>query len=299
MSETSYHQAVMLKEAVDQLNIKPDGVYVDVTFGGGGHSREILKRLETGKLIAFDQDPDAQKNKINDPNFTLVDQNFRFLKNWVRVLGHKKVDGILADLGVSSHQFDAAERGFSIRFDAPLDMRMSQVGNKTAAWIINHYDDQQLFQLLRQYGELDDAKRVVRQLVNARPIYTTGQLMQLLEPIAKRGKEHKFYAQVFQALRIEVNEELVALKEMLAQASELLNTDKNLVVISYHSLEDRLVKDFMKTGNFEGEAKKDFFGNLIRPLKPLTSKPLLPSEDEINVNNRARSAKMRVATKLA
>lgn len=299
MSEQHYHQAVMLREAVDQLNIKPDGVYVDVTFGGGGHSREILKRLDSGKLIAFDQDPDAQKNSLKDPRFTLVDQNFRFLKNWVRVLGHKKVDGVLADLGVSSHQFDAAQRGFSIRFDAPLDMRMNQTGKKTAAWIINHYEDQQLFQLLRQYGELDDAKRIVRHLINARPIYTTGELMRLLEPLAKRGKEHKFYAQVFQALRIEVNEELVALKEMLQQASEVLDTDKRLVVISYHSLEDRLVKDFMKSGNFEGEANKDFYGNLIRPLKPLTSKPILPAEEEIDMNNRARSAKMRVATKLA
>ncbi|MFY7971240.1 MAG: 16S rRNA (cytosine(1402)-N(4))-methyltransferase RsmH [Flavobacteriales bacterium] len=298
MSEQHYHQAVMLREAVDQMDIKPNGVYVDVTFGGGGHSREILKRLDSGKLIAFDQDPDAQSNLINDPRFTLVDQNFRHLKNWVRVLGHKGVDGILADLGVSSHQFDSAQRGFSIRFDAPLDMRMDQKGKLTAAKVVNYYEEQQLLQVLRQYGELDDARRIVRHLFGARPIKTTGQLMEVLEPIAKRGKEHKFYAQVFQALRIEVNEELVALKEMLQQASEVLNPQGKLVVISYHSLEDRLVKDFMKTGNFEGEPQKDFFGNLLRPLKPTTSKPLLPSDEEIEVNNRARSAKMRVAEKI-
>lgn len=298
MSEQHYHQAVMLREAVDQMDIKPNGVYVDVTFGGGGHSREILKRLDKGKLIAFDQDPDAQSNLINDPRFTLVDQNFRHLKNWVKVLGHKGVDGVLADLGVSSHQFDSAQRGFSIRFDAPLDMRMDQKGKLTAAKVVNYYEEQELLQVLRQYGELDDARRIVRQLFAARPIKTTGQLMEVLAPMAKRGKEHKYYAQVFQALRIEVNEELVALKEMLQQASDVLNPQGKLVVISYHSLEDRLVKDFMKTGNFEGEPQKDFFGNLIRPLKPTTSKPLLPSDEEIDVNNRARSAKMRVAEKI-
>ncbi|MEZ4799033.1 MAG: 16S rRNA (cytosine(1402)-N(4))-methyltransferase RsmH [Flavobacteriales bacterium] len=296
---TSYHQPVLLHESVDGLNIKPDGVYVDVTFGGGGHSREILKRLgPDGKLIAFDQDPDAIANAIQDPRFTMVDQNFQFMKNWVRMCGHKKVDGILADLGVSSHQFDSESRGFSIRFDAPLDMRMDQKRKKTAADIINNSDDKTLAMILRNYGEVDQAYKVAQRIITHRPLKTSGELMQVISSFAQKGKEHKYYAQVFQALRIEVNEELEVLKTFLQQSADLLNTDGRLSVISYHSLEDRMVKDFMKTGNFSGEPEKDFFGNLLRPLAPLQSKPIVPKEEEIQSNTRARSAKLRVARKL-
>lgn len=290
---------MLLHESVDGLNIKPDGVYVDVTFGGGGHSREILKRLgPNGKLIAFDQDPDAIANAIQDPRFVMVDQNFQFMKNWVRLSGFKKVDGILGDLGVSSHQFDSQARGFSIRFDAPLDMRMDQKRKRTAADILNESDDKVLTNILRNYGEVDKAYRVAQRIISHRPLQTSGQLMDALVPFTQKGKEHKFYAQVFQALRIEVNEELEVLKAFLQQSSEILNEGGRLSVISYHSLEDRLVKDFIKTGNFSGEPEKDFFGNLIRPMAPLQSKPIVPSEDEIQSNTRARSAKLRVATKL-
>ncbi len=294
-----YHQPVLLKEAVDGLNIKPNGIYVDVTFGGGGHSKEILTRLDKGgKLIAFDQDPDAKRNVIDDERFTLIDQNFGNMKNWLRLMKVTKVDGILADLGVSSHQFDSEGRGFSIRFDAPLDMRMDQQRKQTAADVVNNYDDEQLLQIMRQYGEVDNARGIVRSITNARPITTSGELKDALQRHLIRGKEHKVLAQVFQALRIEVNEELQVLKNMLQQSAELLTEDGRLVVISYHSLEDRLVKDFMRSGNFEGESNKDFFGNLLRPLKPLSGKPMLPTEEEINRNNRARSAKMRIAIKL-
>lgn len=294
-----YHQSVLLKEAVDGLNIKPNGIYVDVTFGGGGHSKEILKRLGTkGRLIAFDQDPDAKRNAINDSRFTLVDQNFGNMKNWLRLLRVVQVDGILADLGVSSHQFDSEGRGFSIRFDAPLDMRMDKQRKLTAADVVNQYSDEALLQVLRQYGEVENARRILQSIVLARPIATSGDLKAALQPHLIRGKEHKVLAQVFQALRIEVNEELIVLKNMLMQSAELLNPDGRIVVISYHSLEDRLVKDFMRSGNFEGENKKDFFGNLIRPLKPLTGKPIVPTEEEVERNNRARSAKMRIAIKL-
>lgn len=296
---TNYHQPVLLHESVDGLNIKPDGVYVDVTFGGGGHSREILKRLgPQGKLIAFDQDPDAQANRIDDPRFTLVDQNFQFMKNWVRLAGHKQVDGILADLGVSSHQFDSDQRGFSIRYNAPLDMRMDQQRKKTAADIINHYEDTDLMRILRMYGEIENPHKVARTILLNRPLRTSGELMDALLPYTQKGKEHKFYAQVFQALRIEVNEELEVLQSFLKQAAEILKPEGRLSVISYHSLEDRIVKDFMKTGNFEGTPEKDFFGNLLRPMAPLQSKPIIPTEEEIQANTRARSAKLRVATKL-
>lgn len=290
---------MLLHESVDGLNIKPDGVYVDVTFGGGGHSREILKRLgPQGKLIAFDQDPDAQANRIDDPRFTLVDQNFQFMKNWVRLAGHKQVDGILADLGVSSHQFDSDQRGFSIRYNAPLDMRMDQQRKKTAADIINHYEDTDLMRILRMYGEIENPHKVARTILLNRPLRTSGELMDALLPYTQKGKEHKFYAQVFQALRIEVNEELEVLQSFLKQAAEILKPEGRLSVISYHSLEDRIVKDFMKTGNFEGTPEKDFFGNLLRPMAPLQSKPIIPTEEEIQANTRARSAKLRVATKL-
>lgn len=294
-----YHQPVLLKASVDGLNIKPDGVYVDVTFGGGGHSREILKRLnEAGRLIAFDQDPDAKANIPNDPRFTLVDQNFRFLRNWLRLLKVKQVDGILGDLGVSSHQFDAAERGFSLRFEAALDMRMDQSRSKTAADVLNTYEADALTQVLRQYGEVEMPGRVAKAIIAARPVLTTQELREAVKHYMQRGKEHKFLAQVFQALRIEVNEELEVLKEMLTQSAEVLAPGGRLSIISYHSLEDRLVKDFMRSGNFEGEPQKDFFGNLLRPLKPLQSKPIVPSEEEIEQNNRARSARLRIAEKI-
>jgi len=296
--EDGYHRPVLLQASIDSLNIKPNGVYVDVTFGGGGHSKEILKKLDKGgRLIAFDQDPQAQANRLDDPRFELVDQNFRFMTNWLRLLGIKKVDGILADLGVSSHQFDSEERGFSIRFDAPLDMRMDMQRPLTAAEIVNTYEEDKLIRLLRNYGELDNARSMARSIIMARPLYTSEDLKQAVERHLPRMKEHKVLAQLFQALRIEVNDELEVLKTFLQQSAELLTDDGRLVVISYHSLEDRLVKDFMKSGNFEGKPEKDFFGNLLRPLKPLTGKPILPDEAEIELNTRARSAKMRVATK--
>ena len=296
--EDGYHRPVLLQASIDNLNIKPNGVYVDVTFGGGGHSKEILKKLDKGgRLIAFDQDPQAQANRLDDPRFELVDQNFRFMSNWLRLLGIKKVDGILADLGVSSHQFDSEERGFSIRFDAPLDMRMDMQRPLTAAEIVNTYEEDKFIRLLRNYGELDNARSMARSIIMARPLYTSEDLKQAVERHLPRMKEHKVLAQLFQALRIEVNDELEVLKTFLQQSAELLADDGRLAVISYHSLEDRLVKDFMKSGNFEGKPEKDFFGNLLRPLKPLTGKPILPDEAEIELNTRARSAKMRVATK--
>jgi 16S rRNA (cytosine1402-N4)-methyltransferase len=295
--EDGYHRPVLLQASIDNLNIKPNGVYVDVTFGGGGHSKEILKRLDKGRLIAFDQDPEAQANRIDDSRFTLVDQNFTFMANWLRLLGVRRVDGILADLGVSSHQFDSEERGFSIRFDAPLDMRMDMSRKLTAAEVVNTYEEIQLTQVLRNYGEVDNARSMARSIMQARPLFTSEDLKHAVEKHLPRMKEHKVLAQLFQALRIEVNDELEVLKSFLTQSADLLNDDGRLVVISYHSLEDRLVKDFMKTGNFEGEPVKDFFGNLQRPLKPLTSKPILPDEVEIEENTRARSAKMRLATK--
>ena len=295
--EDGYHRPVLLQASIDNLNIKPNGVYVDVTFGGGGHSKEILKYLDKGRLIAFDQDPEAQANRIDDPRFELVDQNFRFMKNWLRLMGIRQVDGILADLGVSSHQFDSENRGFSIRFDATLDMRMDMKGTLTAADVVNTYEEQQLTQVLRNYGELDNARSMARSIMQGRPLFTSEDLKLVVHKHLPRMREHKVLAQLFQALRIEVNRELDVLKEFLEQSADVLAPEGRLVVISYHSLEDRLVKDFMKTGNFEGTPVKDFFGNLQRPLKPLTSKPILPTAEEIEENTRARSAKMRVATK--
>jgi 16S rRNA (cytosine1402-N4)-methyltransferase len=295
--EDGYHRPVLLEESVDNLNIKPDGVYVDVTFGGGGHSKEILTRLTNGKLIAFDQDPEAKANAIDDPRFTLVDQNFRYMKNWLRLLGHKSVDGILADLGVSSHQFDSESRGFSIRFDSTLDMRMDMQRDLNAQKVINTYDEEDLRRVLQEYGELNQARAMARAIVAARPIHSSEDLKQAVRRFLPAFKEHKVLAQIFQAFRIEVNDEMETLKEFLLQSAEMLKPGGRLVVISYHSLEDRLVKDFMKTGNFQGEPVKDFFGNLLRPLKPLSSKPIIPGEEEIAGNTRARSAKMRVAEK--
>ena len=296
----SYHNPVLLFESIDGLEIDPNGVYVDVTFGGGGHSREILKRLgEHGKLFAFDQDVDALENAIDDDRFRLINENFRFIQRYLRFYGIKEVDGILADLGVSSHQFDVAERGFSTRFDADLDMRMNQEGKLSAYSVINKYDEQRLSKILFEYGELRNSRAIAKKLVNARieqPIKTSFELKTVLKQFLPASKEHKILAQIFQAIRIEVNEELEALKEFLVQSKEVLKVGGKLSVISYHSLEDRLVKRFIRNGLFEGEAEKDFYGNFEVPFKK--GKLIVPTAKEIKENNRARSAKLRIATKL-
>ena len=298
---TDYHQPVMLQECIEALNIKPDGIYVDVTFGGGGHSREILKHLgPQGRLLAFDQDADAQKNLPNDDRLTFIDQNFRYLKNNCRLQGAISADGILADLGVSSHQFDQPERGFSIRFDADLDMRMDQGGSLTARDVVNSYTEEQLHRIFGIYGEIKNAKTLARTLVTVRlnkSIQTVADLKNGIGPIIPKGKENKYLAQVFQALRIEVNQELEALKEFLEQSVDVLKSEGRLVVMSYHSLEDRLVKNFIAKGKFHGEVEKDFFGNQIKPLESLTRKAIAASEKEVKGNNRARSAKLRIAVK--
>ncbi|MDD3721510.1 MAG: 16S rRNA (cytosine(1402)-N(4))-methyltransferase RsmH [Lutibacter sp.] len=294
-----YHNPVLLKESIDGLNIKPDGVYVDVTFGGGGHSREILSRLnEKGKLFAFDQDEDAKRNSIDDPRFTLIPQNFRFIKRYLRFYGIKKADGILADLGVSSHQFDVAERGFSTRFDANLDMRMNQSGELSAFEVINKYDEEKLTNVLFNYSELRNAKDIAKRIVEKRSeekIKTSFQLKEILAAFVPKSQEHKVLAQIFQGIRIEVNQEIEALKEFLLQVPELLNEGGRLSVLSYHSLEDRLVKRFIRSGLFEGEPVKDFYGNVSVPLKKV-GQMVVPSFQEIKKNSRARSAKLRIAT---
>jgi 16S rRNA (cytosine1402-N4)-methyltransferase len=293
-----YHNPVLLHESIDALAIKEGGVYVDVTFGGGGHSREILSRLgATGKLIAFDQDLDAKRNTIEDNRFVLIEENFRYIGRFLKFYGVKKVDGILADLGVSSHQFDEAERGFSIRFDGELDMRMNQSSKTSAKKIINTYSEEMLANILFVYGELRNARAIAHTIVEARidgVIETSFQLRKLLQKYLPKAKEHKILAQIFQAIRIEVNEELEVLKEFLIQTPNLLNPEGRLSVISYHSLEDRLVKRFIRTGLFEGEPEKDFFGNIDVPLMKL-GKLIIPNQEEIRKNNRARSAKLRVA----
>lgn len=295
-----YHNPVLLKDTVDGLNIHPDGVYVDVTFGGGGHSREILSRLgEKGKLFAFDQDLDALKNTIEDERFTLINENFRHIKRFLRFYGVKQVDGILADLGVSSHQFDVAERGFSTRFEAELDMRMNQKGELSAYHVINDYDEVALKNVLLEFGELKNAGAMANVIVNARkenPIINSEQLKQILSRFLPGHKSNKILAQIYQAIRIEVNQEMEALKEFLTQSLEILKHEGRLSVISYHSLEDRLVKRFVKNGMFEGEPEKDFFGNFEVPFKTI-EKLIVPSNEEIAINNRARSAKLRVAAK--
>ncbi len=297
-----YHVPVMLDACMDALAIREEGVYVDVTFGGGGHSREILKRIGPGgKLYAFDQDPDALRNAIDDERLVLIHQNFKFLKNNLRLRGVRQVDGILADLGVSSHQFDDGRRGFSTRFDADLDMRMDQVGELDAQTILNTYDEAELHRILGMYGELHNAKTLASTIVRARtqqPIQTVAQLKGVVEPLVPRGKAHKYHAQLFQALRIEVNGELDALQDFLVQAAQVLRPGGRLVVMSYHSLEDRLVKNFMAKGKFRGEVEKDFFGNEIKPLESVSRKAIVASPAEIEVNSRARSAKLRVAEKL-
>ena len=293
-----YHNPVLLHDSIDALAIKKDGVYVDVTFGGGGHSREILSRLGvTGKLFAFDQDLDAKRNKIEDNRFVLIEENFRHIARFLKFYGVKKVDGILADLGVSSHQFDEAERGFSTRFDGELDMRMNQSSKMSAKKIINTYTEEMLAKILFMYGELRNSRAIAHTIVEARAdgvIETSFQLRKLLQKFLPKAKAHKILAQIFQAIRIEVNEELEVLKEFLIQTPNLLTPEGRLSIISYHSLEDRLVKRFIRTGLFDGEPEKDFFGNIDVPLMKL-GKLIIPNKEEIKKNNRARSAKLRVA----
>ncbi len=302
-NDAAYHVPVMLQECLEGLAINPDGIYVDVTFGGGGHSRAIFEKLSPkGKLIVFDQDPDARANAWEAPNFHFVAANFAFIKNHLRVLGIPAVDGILADLGVSSHQFDDAKRGFSIRSNEALDMRMNQSGDFTAAKIVQTYDEEQLAAIFRKYGELDHPFKTAVELVKARnrsKIKTTGELMEALMPVAPKFKDHKFFAQVFQALRIEVNQEMDVLEKFLLQTAEVLKPDGRLVVMSYHSLEDRLVKNLMKRGNLDGSIEKDFFGKVLKPFEEVNRKPILPTEEEIQLNSRARSAKLRIAKKVS
>ena len=295
-----YHNPVLLQASVDGLNIKPDGIYVDVTFGGGGHSAAILKRLgPNGKLFAFDQDEDALANALPDERFTLINENFRFIKRFLRFYGVKNVDGILADLGVSSHQFDVAERGFSTRFDAELDMRMSQKNDLNAYRVVNEYDDANLRRVFLDYGELKNAPVLARTIIEARadrPIKTTDELKEVLAKYLPERVRNKILAQIYQAIRIEVNQEMDVLKEFLEQSLEILNSGGRLSMISYHSLEDRLVKRFMKNGMFEGEPERDFFGNFSVPFK-IIGKLIVPDSAEIKSNNRARSAKLRIAEK--
>ena len=301
VTQMEYHNPVLLTETVAGLNIQPNGVYVDVTFGGGGHSQEILKHLgEHGKLIAFDQDKDALKNAIDDPRFLLINENFRHLKRFLRFYGYKEVDGILGDFGVSSHQFDAPERGFSTRFEANLDMRMNTDSPVSAYQVINHYSESDLRNVLFQYGELRSAAGMARMILEARAkesIKSSSQLKSALGRFLPSHKENKILAQIYQAIRIEVNQELDALKEFLVQTPEVLKTGGRLSLISYHSLEDRLVKRFMRNGLFQGEPEKDVFGRVEVPFK-LVGKFVIPSEEEIKRNNRARSAKLRVAEKI-
>ncbi len=299
--DLTYHVPVLLKESVDGMMIRPDGTYVDVTFGGGGHSREILSRLgEGGRLLGFDQDEDAERNIVNDPHFTFVRSNFRYLHNFLRYHNIEKVDAILADLGVSSHHFDDSERGFSFRFDGELDMRMNKRAGLTAADVVNTYEEERLANLFYLYGELKNSRKLASVIVKARAngtIKTIGEFLEVIKPLFGREREKKELAKVFQALRIEVNQEMEALKEMLTAATDTLKPGGRLVVITYHSLEDRLVKNIMKTGNVEGKANQDFFGNLQTPFKLVNNKVIVPSEEEIERNPRSRSAKLRIAEK--
>ncbi|TMU50910.1 16S rRNA (cytosine(1402)-N(4))-methyltransferase RsmH [Flagellimonas algicola] len=298
---SQYHDPVLLQESVDGLNIKENGVYVDVTFGGGGHSKEILKRLgKEGRLYAFDQDEDALANAIDDDRFQLINQNFQFLKQYLKFYGIRKVDGILADFGVSSHQFDEAKRGFSIRYDADLDMRMNRNSELSAYEVVNSYSQEDLAAVLFQYGELRNAKALAKTIVDHRteqPIKTTDQLKAVLQRFLPKMKENKILAQIYQAIRIEVNQEIEVLKALLQQAPDLLDTGGRLGLISYHSLEDRLVKRFIRAGKFEGEPEKDFYGNINVPLKKVGGL-IVPTTEEIARNNRARSAKLRIAERI-
>ena len=298
----TYHIPVLLQESIDGLDIKPDGVYVDVTFGGGGHSKEILHRLgPKGHLYSFDQDEDAENNILNDNRFTFVRSNFRYLRNWMRYYGEEQIDGLLADLGVSSHHFDDETRGFSFRFDAPLDMRMNKRSGTTAAEIIKNYDEDQLADVLYLYGELKNARKIASAITKARvgkDIMTTGDLIQAIEKQIPREREKKELAKVFQALRIEVNHEMETLKDMLNGAKEVLCEGGRLSVITYHSLEDRIVKNIMKTGNAEGKVKQDFFGRTEAPFRQINGKVIIPSDQEQEQNPRSRSAKLRIAEKI-
>ena len=295
----TYHVPVLLQESVDGLDIKPDGIYVDVTFGGGGHSREILSRIgENGHLYSFDQDEDAEKNILNDNRFTFVRSNFRYLRNWMRFYGVEHIDGLLADLGVSSHHFDDETRGFSFRFDAPLDMRMNKRSGMTAAEILNNYDEEQLADIFYIYGEIKNARKVASAIIKARgikAIETTGDLMQITESLFPREREKKETAKLFQALRIEVNHEMEALKEMLYGAQDVLREGGRLSVITYHSLEDRIVKNIMRAGNAEGKVNQDFFGRTVAPFRQISNKVIVPNEEEQQRNPRSRSAKLRIS----
>lgn len=300
---STYHKPVMLSECIDVLNINPNGIYVDVTFGGGGHSLKILEQLQEGRLIAFDQDEDAKKQSenIQSRSFTFCQVNFRHMKQYLKLNGITKVNGILADLGISSHQIDSAERGFSTRFDGPLDMRMDKKGSKNAAKILNEYTEAMLHKILGMYGEVRNAKTLAGLIIQQRSVKKFERiqdLIGLLKPVAPRGKEFKYYAQVFQALRIEVNEEMQALEDFLHQSGEVMEKGGRLVVMSYHSLEDRLVKNYINSGKMYGEVEKDFYGNKVRPFEAVNRKPIEAMEEEVNENNRARSAKLRVAEKL-
>ncbi|HTF82822.1 MAG TPA: 16S rRNA (cytosine(1402)-N(4))-methyltransferase RsmH [Cytophagales bacterium] len=304
MNSTVYHTPVMLQECISALNMKSDGIYVDVTFGGGGHSKEILKHLTDGHLYAFDQDPDAQANAqaIDSKCFTFINANFRYIKKFLRLHGVTKVDGILADLGVSSHQFDTATRGFSIRFDGDLDMRMNPNAGMSAKEVVNEYSEGELQRIFSQYGEVHNAKTLSNKIASTRTnqkIDTVAQLLHILRPLAPKREENKYFAQVFQALRIEVNEELKVIEEFLIQSAEILNPQGRLVVMSYHSLEDRLVKNYVAKGKFSGDVEKDLFGNEIKPLVAVNRKIIVPSEDEVIRNPRARSAKLRIAERAA
>jgi 16S rRNA (cytosine1402-N4)-methyltransferase len=296
-----YHIPALLNESIDGLNIRPDGIYVDVTFGGGGHAKEILKRLTTGRLIVFDQDDDARLNAPYDSKFLFLNQNFRFLKNNLQFNNISSIDGLIADLGVSFHQFDEPERGFTFRQDAPLDMRMNQSSQITAAHLLNTLDEPSLADLLYNFGELTNSRKIARDIVSARavkPLLTVNDIIAAIGKLAPFRQEHKFYAKVFQALRIAVNHEIDYLKEMLEQSLAVLNSGGRLVVITYHSLEDRVVKNFMKAGNFEGEEKKDFYGNIETPFRIINKKGTAPGDEEIANNNRARSARLRIAEKI-
>ncbi|MBL7928777.1 MAG: 16S rRNA (cytosine(1402)-N(4))-methyltransferase RsmH [Bacteroidia bacterium] len=298
---SNYHQPVLLHESIEWLKVNPHGVYADLTFGGGGHSREMLNHLQDGKLIAFDTDPDAEANRINDERLIFIAENFRFLKRALLQRGIGKVDGILADLGVSSHQFDTAARGFSFRSDSLLDMRMNRSLSFTAEELLNTYSESELKQVLSNYGEVEKAGRMAKSLVARRMekrIKTTGELSEVVLQFAERGKENQLLARVFQALRMEVNDETGALQEMLLQSADVIKQGGRLAVISYHSLEDRMVKNFMRSGNISGELIKDLKGNLIRPFKPLTNKPVVPGQEELSHNSRSRSARLRAAEKI-
>lgn len=303
MADYEYHQPVMLQECIEGLDIKPNGLYVDLTFGGGGHSREILKHIDRGHLYGFDQDKDAVKNaeNLDASKFTLIEGNFRYLKRYLKAYGVKQVDGILGDLGISSHQIDDGERGFSTRFDAELDMRMDQSAEVTAKTVVNTYSTDALHKLLGMYGEVRNAKTLAAAIAAERinkEINTVEDLKKILSRFAKRGKENRYYAQVFQAIRIEVNEELKALEEMLVQCEEVLKPGGRLVIMSYHSLEDRMVKNYIAKGKVQGELEKDFYGNVLKPFNAITRKPIEASAEELKINNRARSAKLRIAEKI-